>query len=392
MGLRVVTLSLHPTPEQAAALEATMRAFNAACQYISDVAWAHHEFRRVRVHRLTYRDVRERFGLSSQLAVRAIGVVTDSYKADREVKHTFRPDAAVVYDERVMKLGATTVSLRTVTGRESIRWAGGGYQRNRLAAAITIGQADLLYRADKKRWRLAVAITLPDVPHRDVADAIGVDQGIVNVATTSDGDMYGGSTVLGLRRRFYHLRRKLQTKGTKSARRLLTKRSKRERRFMADVNHRLTKQIAQAAQSASRAVGVENLQGIRARVQVRQEQRRTHSSWAFGQFTAFLAYKCADRGVPFVLLDPRDTSKTCSRCGHCEKANRHSQSSFLCRRCGFAAHADWNGAENIRQRAVALFGAGAVQPPTRLEQLTLLLADKLAPLARQSLTSAHSSS
>src|SRR5919201_5604202 len=153
MGLRVVTLSLHPTPEQAAALEATMRPFNAACQYISDVAWAHHEFRRVRVHRLTYRDVRERFGLTSQLAVRAIGVVTDSYKADRAVKHTFRPDAAVVYDERVMKLGATTVSLRTVTGRESIRWAGGGYQRNQLAAAIKVGQADLLFRADNKRWR-----------------------------------------------------------------------------------------------------------------------------------------------------------------------------------------------------------------------------------------------
>jgi hypothetical protein len=35
---RVVTLSLHPTLEQAAALEASMRAFNAACQYISDMA------------------------------------------------------------------------------------------------------------------------------------------------------------------------------------------------------------------------------------------------------------------------------------------------------------------------------------------------------------------
>jgi IS605 OrfB family transposase len=205
---------------------------------------------------------------------------------------------------------------------------------------------------------------LPDVPRGDVADAIGVDHGIVNVATTSDGGKYGGSTVLGLRRHFYHLRRKLQTKGTKSARRLLTKRSKRERRFMADVNHRLTKQIAQAAQCTSRVVGVENLQGIRARGQVRQEQRRTHSSWAFGQFTAFLAYKCADRGVPFVLVDPHDTSKTCSRCGHCEKANRHSQSSFLCRRCGFAAHADWSGAENIRQRAVALLGAGGAETPT----------------------------
>jgi putative transposase len=159
---RVVTLSLHPTSEQATALEETMRAFNAACQYISDVAWERQEFGRVPLHKLTYQQVRDRFGLSSQLAVRAIGVVKDSYKGERESRHTFRPYGAVVYDERVMKLGATTVALRTMTGRESIRWAGGGYQRNQLAAAVRIGQADLLYRADKNRWRLAVTIELPD--------------------------------------------------------------------------------------------------------------------------------------------------------------------------------------------------------------------------------------
>src|ERR671935_239477 len=129
MGLRVVTLSLHPTPEQAAALEATMRAFNAACQYSSDAAWERQEFGRTTLHHLVYYDVRQCFGLSSQLAVRAIDVVADSYKPDRRVRHTFRPQGAVVYDERIMKLGATTVALRTLTGRESIPWAGGGYQR-----------------------------------------------------------------------------------------------------------------------------------------------------------------------------------------------------------------------------------------------------------------------
>jgi IS605 OrfB family transposase len=258
---------------------------------------------------------------------------------------------------------------------------GGGYQRNQLAAALRIGQADLLYRPDKKRWRLAVTIDLPDPPQKDVTDALGVDQGIANVAVTSDGVLYGGEPVLGLRRRYFHLRRKLQSKRTKSAYRLLKKRARRERRFMADVNHRITKQIAQAAASSGRAVGVERLQGIRARVQVRKPQRRTHSSWAFGQFTQFLAYKCADRGVPFVLVDPRHTSQTCSACGHCERANRRSQSSFLCRRCGFAAHADWNGAQNVRAKTLAVLSAGAVQTPTRLEQLPLLLAGKLPVLA-----------
>ncbi len=356
---RVVTLSLHPSADQRTALHATMRAFNAACQYISDTAWDAQEFRRVPVHHLTYYETRARFGLPSQLAVRAIGVVTDSYKADKTRKHTFGQRSAVVYDERLCKVGSTTVALRTLDGRESITWAGGGYQKSQLAAALRIGECDLLYRFDKNRWRLAVTIDLPDVPLTPTVDAIGVDQGIVNVAVTSDGDMYGGATVLGVRRRYVHMRQKLQKKGTKSARRLLKRRAKKERRFQQDVSHTITKRIANYARATGRAIGCEDLKGIRSRVQVRRSQRRTHSSWAFGQFTAYLAYKCQERGVPFALVDARYTSQTCSRCGHCEKANRHTQSSFLCRSCGFAANADWNGAENIRVKALDALGAGA---------------------------------
>lgn len=357
---RTVTLSLHPTADQHAALMATMRAFNAACQSISDAAWEAREFRRVPVHHLTYYAVRERFNLPSQLAVRAIGVVTDSYKADRERRHSFGQRSAVVYDERLCKVGAATVALRTLDGRQSINWAGGGYQKSQLAAAVRIGECDLVYRADKDRWRLAVTIDLPDVPRTPAIDAIGVDQGIVNVAVTSDGDMYGGAPMLGVRRRYFHLRRKLQKKGTKSARRLLKRRAKRERGFQSDVSHTITKRIADHARATGRAVGCEDLKGIRSRTgHVKRAQRRTHSNWAFGQFTAYLAYKCHERGIPFVLVDPRHTSQTCSRCGHCEKANRHSQSSFLCRSCGFAANADWNGAKNIRAKALDVLGAGA---------------------------------
>ena len=357
---RTVTLSLHPTADQRAALHDTMRAFNAACQYIGDEAWAAQEFRRVPIHHLTYYPVRERFGLPSQLAVRAIGVVTDSYKTDKTRPHTFGQRSAVVYDERLCKVGSTTVALRTLDGRQSIKWAGGGYQKTQLAAALRIGECDLLYRADKDRWRLAVTIDLPAPAPSTAADALGVDQGIVNVAVTSDGEMYGGATVLGVRRRYFHMRRKLQKKGTTSARRLLKRRAKKERRFQQDVSHTITKRIANQARATGRAVACEDLQGIRSRVKVSRSQRRTRSSWAFGQFTAYLAYKCQERGVPFVLVDPRYTSQTCSRCGHCAKANRHhTQSSFLCRSCGFAAHADWNGAENIRVKALDVLSAGA---------------------------------
>ena len=62
-----------------------------------------------------------------------------------------------------------------------------------------------------------------------------------------------------------------------------------------------------------------------------------------------IAYKAALAGVLVALVDPRNTSRTYSQCGHCEKGNRGNQSEFRCRSCGREAHADINAAENIRQ-------------------------------------------
>ena len=73
--------------------------------------------------------------------------------------------------------------------------------------------------------------------------------------------------------------------------------------------------------------------------------------WAFGQLRAFVEYKAKLRGVPVLVVDPRDTSRRCSGCGHTERLNRVSQSEFRCRSCGHGENADLNAAENIRWRA-----------------------------------------
>jgi transposase len=50
-------------------------------------------------------------------------------------------------------------------------------------------------------------------------------------------------------------------------------------------------------------------------------------------------------------VDPRYTSQSCPECGTIDKANRRSQSEFVCTGCGFADHADHVGARNIASRA-----------------------------------------
>jgi putative transposase len=86
------------------------------------------------------------------------------------------------------------------------------------------------------------------------------------------------------------------------------------------------------------------------RVTVQHEHRYEWHSWAFFQLRQYITYKAAQAGISVRLVDPRYTSRTCSACGHCEKANRQSQAKFLCQRCGFTTNADENAALNISRK------------------------------------------
>ncbi|MER7009398.1 zinc ribbon domain-containing protein [Dactylosporangium sp. NPDC000555] len=140
----------------------------------------------------------------------------------------------------------------------------------------------------------------------------------------------------------------MQEKATKSAKRLLARRRRKESRHAANVNHAIAKNIVTEAARTGRGVAVEQLTGIRDRVRLRKPQRVTLSSWSFRQLGK-------------VEVDPRYTSQTCAGCGYRDKRNRPDQETFVCRSCGVVAHADHNAARNIAVRGVV--GWGAVNRP-----------------------------
>ena len=185
--------------------------------------------------------------------------------------------------------------------------------------------------------------------------------GIVNIAYDSDGTRYAGDRLNGYRRRQLRLRKRLQAKGTKSARRLLARRRKKEARHAANVNHRIAKTIVTEAVRTGRGIAVEELTGIRDRVRLRKPQRVTLHSWSFHQLGAFLAYKARRAGVPLVQVDPRYTSQTCARLRAPRQAEPARPGNLHCRSCGVVAHADHNAALNIARRGVE--GWGAVNRP-----------------------------
>jgi IS605 OrfB family transposase len=220
------------------------------------------------------------------------------------------------------------------------------------------GESDLLYRDGM--WFLNATCEVPEAPpNTRPHDFLGIDLGIVNIATTSDGEIMAGRELNRIRARERTLRGRLQQKNTPSARRRLKKRRRKEARRAKDINHKIAKHVVAEAERTGRGIALENLTGIRERVRLRKPQRATHSSWAFAQLGEFIAYKARKAGVPVVHVDPAYTSRTCAECGHVDKANRVSQAWFACRSCGFVDHADRNGSRNIRARAWELWRRGA---------------------------------
>ncbi len=327
----------------------TMERFNAAASHAARVGFEAGVFSQPSIHARCYSELRERYGLSAQMAVRAIGKAVEVFKRDRKHCPQFRPYGAITYDERILGWkGLDRVSLWALGGRMLLPIAYGEYQRERLERLK--GQVDLVYRGGE--FYLLASIDLPEGAPVEVCDLLGVDLGVVNLATDSDGAVYSGEAVERVRRRHHRNRRRLQTRGTRSAKRRLRRLSGREARFRRDVNHCISKALVHLAKGTARGIALEELTHIRERTTVRAKDRARHSGWAFSQLRSFVEYKAQLAGVVVVLVDPRDTSRTCAECGHCEKANRRSQAEFACRTCGHSANADLNAARNVRARAI----------------------------------------
>lgn len=341
-------LKLATTPEQHQTLLETMERFNKACNYISQLAFERYTASQVKLQHLAYRYLREHYGLSAQMAVRCVGKVVQPYRRDKSRLHTFKPHSAMVYDNRILSWkGLDKVSILTLQGRQIIPIRIGAYQEARLNRIVK--QCDLLLR--NGIFYLAVTVDAPEATPDDPIGALGVDLGVIHLAVDSDGEFYSGEQVDKVRERTDNLKAKLQSKGTKSAKRHLKKVSERESRFRRNINHIISKRLVSKAKDTHRQIALEDLKGIGDST-VRKAERRRHKSWAFNQLRQFITYKAKIAGILVKLVDPKYTSQTCPRCGFVSKANRKSQLLFTCQLCGFASNADLVGATNISRKAL----------------------------------------
>ena len=347
----IAQVKLQPTEDQFNLLKATLEQANDACNFISEYAWEHKTFGKFSIQKAIYHEIRERFGLSAQMTIRAIAKVTDSYRVSKKTKRTFKPLGSIAYDDRILswKLDKQEVSILSLGGRLKMPFLAGQHQLDLLQNRQ--GETDLVYR--RGNFYLLAVCNVEEPPAEVVDKFLGIDLGIVNVAVDSEGNTYSGTHLNNIRARYTNLRAKLQSIGTKSAKRLLVKRNRKESNFAKTLNHTIARRIVDRAKTLGLGIALEDLSGIRQRVTVKKAQRRVHHSWSFYDLRTKILYKAKLTGVPVILVDPRNTSRECSKCGHIAKSNRKSQAEFLCRSCGFALNADLNAARVIAGRGVS---------------------------------------
>ena len=144
--------------------------------------------------------------------------------------------------------------------------------------------------------------------------------------------------VKAVKGKYQYLRSKLQSKGTRSAKRKLCQLSGRERRFQRDVNHTIANWIVSKPYDLIVLEDLTNIGNYR--------KNKKLGKWSFAELRSIIEYKAAAIGKKVMVIDPRYTSRTCSRCGFQKKENRNGRT-FKCKSCGFRIDADLNASRNI---------------------------------------------
>lgn len=340
----------------------TMSTFNEACNEIAEVCFEKKTASKFNIQKIVYQDIKEKYGLTAQLVIRAIAKACEAYKLNRKVKPKFKRYGSVVYDQRILSFKLKNfkpeVSLATVEGRKKYEIEVRDYFKGRMERVK--GQVDLVF-INGEFWLYATCDMPEDTPITP-DHMLGVDFGMVNIATTSDGESYSGERLEKVRMKYQTQRERLQKKNTKYAKEKLKKASGKERRFRTDTNHVVSKKLVGKAKDTASAIALEDLTHINERTTVRKSQRAKRHSWSFFQLRQFVQYKAKLAGIPVFVVDARNTSRTCSSCGHCEKASRKNQAEFCCKNCGHEENADYNAAKNIAARAVSTGLLPSVKP------------------------------
>lgn len=367
-------IQIQVAPEQCELLDATMDTYRSACNFVANYIFQTHDLKQRSLNKVLYYDLRERFGLKSQMAQSVFKTVIARYKTILEnqrewIKPDFsKPQYDLVWN-RDYSLTQNLFSVNTLDGRVKLPYFADGMEKYFDHDAYSFGTAKLVKKHGKYFLHIPVTTDVPKSQNSDICNVVGVDRGINFVVATYDSKhksgFVSGKAIKQKRAKYKELRKELQQRQTPSARRRLKAIGQRENRWMQDVNHQVSKALVESNPKHTLFV-LEDLSGVRSATErVHRKDRYVSVSWSFYDLEQKLKYKAALNESSVINVDPRYTSQTCPICGHTEKANRNKKRHiFCCESCGYSSNDDRIGAMNLYRMGINYLAINSQVPDT----------------------------
>ena len=408
--VKTMKLHIHMNDTDISSVKYMTEQYRLACNFVSQYIFDHgFPMSSVSLSNKLYQTIRSEFGLKSQMTQSAIRTVTARYDGIRtqmkEKPYKFkdvytnqwycvyrnldwlqkpvlfsRPQADLVRNRDYsfvtdQKTNTTYLSLNTLDGRIKVTFDVPACFSDYFDGTWSFGTGKIVSLKDE--WYFHIPMTRKNDTEFDkdqVKHVVGIDRGLRYLMTTYDEkdhtSFYSGEAVCKKRETFNKVRAELQSKGTKSAKRVLKRISGRENRWMSDVNHCLSKTLVNTYGSNTLFV-MEDLTDVSFDENLRNrnsKQRNELRSWSFYQLEQFLTYKAEEVGSKVIQVSPEYTSQRCPKCGRIHKANRdHDSHLYTCDRCGYQANDDQVGAMNI-QLLGTLWISGNENPKFRISE------------------------
>jgi putative transposase len=250
------------------------------------------------------------------------------------------------------------LSIWTIAGRKRLTYCIPDDFKATFERATEIDSLTVIKRDGQLIGRVTVTL---DVPEPQGILPVGIDLNETNALVAVDPDgrelFISGKAVKVKNRRTAktrarlqrkHVVRKAEKKDTRSVRRLLKRLGRKQRNRTRTFAQQAAKQLVQWAPANAVLVFEDLHMPAPQKDKIRgRALRRRLSLWQHGLIRECTESKAQEHGMRTAKVNPRYTSKNCSRCGLHGVRKRHS---FTCPHCGHAQHADLNAAYNIRNR------------------------------------------
>ena len=351
-------------------LNETMSVYSDACNYVSDYVFRTHDLKQFSLNKVLYTELREGFGLKSQMAQSVFKTVIARYKTILEneskwIKPSFKKPQYDLVWNRDYSLSQNCFSVNTLKGRVKLPYFAEGMSKYFDHTIYRFGTAKLVSKHGKYFLHIPVTYDVEESNISDICNVVGIDRGINFVVATYDSihksGFVSGKAIKQKRAHYSKLRKELQMRQTPSARRRLKAIGSRENRWMQDVNHCVSKALVDNNPKHTLFV-LEDLSGIRnATERVKTKDRYVSVSWSFYDLEQKLTYKAKQHQSTVIKVDPRYTSQCCPVCGHIEKANRNKKIHlFTCKNCGYKSNDDRIGAMNLYRMGISYLAEAQV--------------------------------